>query len=257
MAEVNKEQQTAVAEEQPPKSKRELFGERMKSKYPDREFADDEALFGQIGEDYDNYDAEIGRYKEREDKMTELFAKDPNSAQFFADMARGDDPWVGMLERLGADGITDIMNNPEKRAEYAAANKKYAERVAKSEELQREYDSNLAQSLGELERIQQERGLSDETIDAAYDMIMRISNDALVGKITPETVDLALKAVTHDAEVENARAEGEIAGRNAKIEEKLRKPKRGDGMPTMSGTNAAASETKKKGFFDDLPRRKF
>ena len=40
----------------PAKSKRDLFGERLKKKYPDRDYADDEALFGQINDDYDQYD---------------------------------------------------------------------------------------------------------------------------------------------------------------------------------------------------------
>ena len=38
-----------MAENQAPtatKSRRDQFGERLKKKYPDREFADDEALFG-------------------------------------------------------------------------------------------------------------------------------------------------------------------------------------------------------------------
>ena len=41
------------------KSNRERYTERLKAKYPDREFADDEALFGQINDDYDGYDKEL------------------------------------------------------------------------------------------------------------------------------------------------------------------------------------------------------
>ena len=74
------------------KSNRDLFGERMKKKYPDKEYADDEALFGQANEDYDAYDTELGQYKEREGRLTELLNKDPRSAKFIADMASGTDP---------------------------------------------------------------------------------------------------------------------------------------------------------------------
>ena len=38
------------------KTKRDLVSERGRSRYPDRQFDDDEALFGQIGDDYDDYD---------------------------------------------------------------------------------------------------------------------------------------------------------------------------------------------------------
>ena len=44
----------------PPKSKKELFGARLKKKYPDREYGDDEALFGQIEEDYSDYEKRLG-----------------------------------------------------------------------------------------------------------------------------------------------------------------------------------------------------
>jgi hypothetical protein len=46
----------------------------LKAKYPDREFADDEALFGQINDDYDGYDKELSGYKEREKALSGYFA---------------------------------------------------------------------------------------------------------------------------------------------------------------------------------------
>ena len=59
------------------KSNRERYTERLKAKYPDREFADDEALFGQINDDYDGYDKELSGYKEREKALSDLFASNP------------------------------------------------------------------------------------------------------------------------------------------------------------------------------------
>lgn len=232
-----------MAETQTPtpqsKSRRDLFGERLKKKYPDREFADDEALFGQINDDYDEYDNQLGQYKERENRLTDLFSKDPRSAQFITDMAKGNDPWLAVIERLGIDGITDLINDPGKQAEYAEANKKYVERLAKEKSLEEEYQKNFSESMSLLEKIQQERQLGDETIDAAMDLIMRITNEAILGKFTEETIGMALNAVNHDADITNARTEGEVAGRNAKIDEKLRKSQGGDGMPNLAGSNNA------------------
>ena len=45
------------------KSKRDQFKERMKGKYPDRDFEDDEVFFGQINDDYDDYDKQLSGYK--------------------------------------------------------------------------------------------------------------------------------------------------------------------------------------------------
>ena len=223
----------------PAKGKRDQFGERLKKKYPDRDYADDEALFGQINDDYDDYDNQLNQYKERESRLTDLLAKDPRSAQFITDMAKGNDPWLAVIERLGIDGVTDLMNDPGKQAAYAEANKKYVERLAKEKSLEDEYERNFAESMNLLEQIQQERGLGDETIDAAMELVIRIANEAILGKFTAGTIDMALNAVNHDADVQNARTEGTVAGRNAKIDEKLRKPKTGDGTPNLAGSNNA------------------
>ena len=76
------------------KSNRERYTERLKAKYPDREFADDEALFGQINDDYDGYDKELSGYKEREKALSDLFAGNPQSAAFLTDWRKGEDPMI-------------------------------------------------------------------------------------------------------------------------------------------------------------------
>lgn len=229
-----------------PKSKRALFDERMKQRYPERDYSDDEALFGQINDDYDSYEKELGDYKERERRLNEMLSTDPRSAQFITDMARGADPWIAVIERLGIDGITDLMNDPSKQEAYAEANKKYVERLAKEKSLEEEYEKNFSESMSLLEQIQQERHLGDETVDAAMDLVMRMANEAILGKFTAETIDMALNAVTHDADVENARSEGMVAGRNAKIDAKLRKQQGGDGTPNLAGSNNAPTRQGKK-----------
>lgn len=231
---------------QPAKSRREQFGERLKKKYPDREYADDEALFGQISDDYDNYDAEIGKYKDREKELADLFANSPSSARFITDMAKGKDPWLAVIDRLGIDGVTDLINNPDKQKEYAEANKKYVEKLAKEKSLEEEFQKNMLATTDMLEKMQEERGISDDKMDAAMDLVWKIMGDAIVGKVTPETVDIALKAIDHDADVATARNEGEVAGRNANIEAKLRKPNKGDGTPNLAGSNNAPTRQKGK-----------
>lgn len=244
-----------MAENENQKTKRELFAERLKSRYPDREFVDDEAMYGQAGEDYDAYENELSGYRERESKLEELFAKDPKNAQFLADMAAGKDPWIVVIERLGTDGITELLNDPEKKAAYEEANKRYAERLAKEKEIEAEYDRNMEESQRVREELDAVHGV--EAVDAALGVIDQMTKDAIMGKVTKEAVEMAMKIVNRDADLANARSEGEIAGRNAKIEERMRRQQTGDGMPQMGGATAPAPAPKRRGFFDDLPKRKF
>lgn len=241
-----------MAENQNVKSRREQFSERMKKKHPDSEYTDDEALFGQINDDYDDYDKQIGEYSGREKQLTDLMVADPRAAEFLTDMARGKDPWLAVINRLGIDGITDLLNDPNKQEAYAEENKKYVERLAKNKKLDEQYEDNLSQSLDVLSSIQQSQGLSDDAIDAAYDLIMKIANDAVLGIISEETINMALKAVNYDNDMQTASEEGRISGKNERAEEKLRKPKRGDGTAVLNGSNnmPTRKKTNSQGIFE-------
>lgn len=240
-----------MAEPQEVKSKRDLVGERLKKKYPDREYADDEALFGQINDDYDEYENTLKEKTDAEDRLTSMFSEYPHSARFISDMASGVNPWVSMVEQLGMDGITDIFENPKYKEELAKAQEEHVKRLAKANDLEKEYNTNMTASLEMLKQAQKELKLSDEQVDQAVDLLMAIANDAIVGKFSRESFDMALKAINHDADMESAREEGAVAGRNAKIEEKLRKPKSSDGVPMLGGSNnAPARKASRNSIFD-------
>lgn len=241
-----------MAEEQQVKSRRDQFGERLKQKYPEREYADDDALFGQINDDYDEYDSQLSGYRERESRLTDMFTKDPQSAQFITDMAQGKDPWATLINRIGIDGVKEMLDDPAKMEEFSRSNKEYVDRMAKQKGLEEEWEKNMRTTLAMLEQKQQEHGLSDEEIDAAADWIKEVTNDAVIGIIKPETIEMALKAINHDADIAAASEEGEIRGKNAKAEAKLRKPKRGDGTPTLGGAHNAPAPSRQKGSIFDI-----
>lgn len=241
-----------MAEEKQVKSRRDQFGERLKKKYPDREYADDEALFGQINDDYDEYDSQLSGYKERESKLTDMFTRDPQSAQFITDMAQGKDPWASLINRIGIDGVKEMLDDPAKMEEFSKSNKEYVDRMTKQKGLEEEWEKNMKTTLSMLEQKQQELSLTDEQIDQAADLIKEITNDAVIGIIKPQTIDMVLKAINHDADIAAASEEGEIRGKNAKAEAKLRKPKRGDGTPTLAGANNAPAPSRQKGSIFDI-----
>ncbi len=223
----------------PTKSRREQFGERLKKKYPDRDFADEEALFGQIDDDYNDYDNQIGVLKDHEQKLSDMFSADPRSANFLTSWRKGEHPMTSFIRQFGKDGLEELVENEEKMEEFAKANEEYLARVAKEKELEEEYRKNLDASLKNLDMFQKEHGLTDEQTDKVMETLVGIVRDGIVGKFTPESIGMALNAINHDADINNARAEGEVAGRNAKIDEKLRKPQSGDGQPNLAGSNNA------------------
>lgn len=218
------------------KSKRDTTLERLRGKYPEEQFDDDEQLFGRINEDYDRYDKELAGYQEREGKFSDMFTSDPRSARLMMSWKDGDDPAIALI-RLYGDDIKEAIDDPEKQEAIAAANKEYMERVAQEKQYEDEYSANLAESLTLLEKAQQERGLSDEQIDDAMAWLIGVAKDAMMGKFSPETIEMAIKAQNYDNDVAQAGEEGEVRGKNAKVTETLRKPSRGDGTAQLDGKN--------------------
>lgn len=224
-------------------TKKELTLDRMRSRYPEDNFDDDEVLFGRINGDYDDYDkqiadrdAEIENYRKNEKAFGDMFSSDPRSARWLTEWKRGEDPAIALIRELGSD-IKDIIDDPERQEEVAKANKEFAERVAKEKEYEEEYKKNLDESLAYIDKLQSE-GISDDEIDAIMGLVITIVRDGLMGKFSPETIDMARKALNHDADVAAAGEEGEVKGRNAKIDEKLRKSKKNDGTAALGGNNS-------------------
>lgn len=217
-------------------SKRDRHIGRLREKYPDKSFENDDEIYGQISEDYDNYEKELGGYREREKALSDMFASDPRSAEFLTEMSKGGNPVLSLLKNFGPD-IKEAIDDPEKMQELADAWAEEQQRIAQSKQLDDEYAENLPKSLEALQKFQEERGLTDEQTDEIIFHLINIVRDGVMGKFSPEMFDLMTKAINHDEDVADAQEEGEVAGRNQKVTEKLRKSKNGDGLAPLNGKN--------------------
>lgn len=234
-----------MADNKEVKSRRDQHIERLRNKYPEKQFEDDEEIYGQISDDYDQYEQELEGYRGREKTLSDMFAADPRSAQFLTDMHQGKDPVLGLVRNFGVE-IKDVLDDPQMQDKIAEANKEYVERVANSKKLDEEYDRNMEATLETLRQFQSERGMSDDQIDQVVDFLLSIVRDGVMGKFSPETLDMACKALNYEADVAAAGEEGEVAGRNARITEKLRKSKQGDGTAPLGGKHGQGGEVPQK-----------
>lgn len=232
-------------------SRKEKFGQRMKEKYPDKDFADDEALFSQIDDDYTDYDNRIKEHETNTKRLTDLFAKDHRAARFLTDMAKGQNPWVAIVKQLGIDGITDIFENPEYEEDLAKAQDEYLDKLAQSADLENQYHDNIGESIEMLKSLQEEQGIDDDSLDKAIEFIVGLASDAMLGKFSRESVEMALKAINYESDMKQASVEGEVRGRNANILAQKRKaPTKTDGVPSLAGANTSAVKNKAQNIFD-------
>ena len=225
-----------------PTSRREQHLERLRKKYPDKRFEDEEEIYGTISDDYDQFEQELGGYKDREKTLSDMFAADERSAQFLNDWRNGQDPVVGLVRTFGME-IKDVLDDPEMQDKIAVENKVYVERVAKSKKLDEEYERNMDVTLDTLRQFQAERGMTDEQIDAVMDFLLGVVKDGVMGKFSAETLEMGCKAINHDEDVANASEEGEAAGRNSRVVERLRRSSKGDGTAPLNGKNGRSGNS--------------
>ncbi|MCR5547342.1 MAG: hypothetical protein K6F25_01155 [Bacteroidales bacterium] len=219
---------------EPAKSKRDAF---LSGRYPDRQFADDEELFGQVGQDFDNLENERNTLAQREKEFSDFLSADPRNAGLLMRIKRGEDPLLWLVRQYGPD-ITERAEDPKFQKELEDARKEYLEKFEESKKLDDEYASNIEATNQAVDDFAKEAG--DEAKDAVMNALSGIVHDYICGKVSPETLRMVSKALNYDNDISAASQDGEVRGRNAKIDEKLRKASKGDGTEPLGTAGAPA-----------------
>lgn len=232
---------------QPQKSRRDSHLERLRKNYPDKKFEDDEEIFGQIEDDYNSYDSRIDDYEKERKSFSSLFTKDPRSARLLMDWKNGGDPAVSFLRIFGKD-FADAAQDPTRIEEFAKANKEFSDRVAKEKQYEQEYEQNLQASLQEIEN----SGIDDDTLNKVMEKYAQLAVDFVMGKITADAIKLIQNSLNYDRDIQMADAQGQIAGRNQRIEEQLKQRRKGDGIAPLDGKGIEPQKpiNKHKNIFD-------
>ena len=219
--------------------------DRYAQKYADTDFSAEGALEDKILEDLDEYDREKARYdkyREMSDKMTDLFASDGRSAALLNAWASGEDPVKFMLENFG-DEFKAALDSPEGRDAFVESHNRWLEKRSKDQALAKERDENFDKSMETLEAWRTKNNLTEEQAVEVFMKIHQIGADVVDGIYTEDALDMAKKARNYDNDVATAREDGQIAGRNEKISERLRETASTAAMPpSLGGQGAPAPE---------------
>ncbi len=235
-----------MAENKPDTSRRAKHLERMRKKHPDKKFEDEEEIFGQISDDYDQLEQENTTMREHEQDFSDLFSSNPRSARLMMEWKDGKDPVSALVRIYGKDEILAAIEDPARLEAIEKANMDFAERVSKEKEYKAQYEKNFRESAEAVDAWAQEQGISEADIDRIGTALAEICSNFIVGRFTPETFQMVMKAQSYDADVANARDEGTIAGKNTKIRENLRRSQKSDGIQSLGGRNGTASQGSRK-----------
>lgn len=223
-------------------SVKQKFRDKFASDYPDVDMEDEDAYFGALNEREDKYAADRSRLDELESSQQAFGAamdRNPRAAELFLEMTKdGGEPIAYLIEHYAKE-FADMVNDPDNPELRDALVKKVAEdtqSLADREKMESEAQANMDACLEALSNVAGEMGLTDEQVADTFNKFVELTRDLIVDKVSEDTWRMFINGYNHDADVESARIEGETAGRNARITEKLRKEQ--PSVMSMGGSNS-------------------
>lgn len=231
-----------MADTEAKKSNKSRLVGRYGSRQPDRDW-DDETGF----EDLAGFAAdELEKFEADNNKLKELYAKDPRFAGLMNHAVNGGEILDYLLDAYGSD-FADALNGDEGRKKLSDRKKKEAEDAERRKKDDDEYNANTAQSEKDFEAIKEKYGLSDEELADIYHGMRQAARDIAFNKFSPEALERYIKGGKYDKDVAGAREEGQIAGKNERARRELRQSGKKPGeMPALEGAGGIARETRTK-----------
>lgn len=230
MTESDKE--VGVEEALPVKTNKELFIERMASKYPDM---DEEAMHGEYLKHMDEMDRASEAHKALGDKLTQH----PKAAMVLADIMDGKHPAVAMNRYFDPKEL-EIEEGDENYEALIQAEKDRQADNETSEAMKAEYQQNLLNSQADVEKFCKDKGISEEEFSTFIEGLMDKVSDLLSGNLNIRLLESEWKIRNYESDIEQAKEVGRVSARNEKaLVEKKRFE--GDGLPNIK--TAAKKET--------------
>ena len=244
---VTEEKGAAAQTAQP--THRERYRSRYKEMYPEMDMEDEESFYESANANLD----ELEGYRKHNAELIATFNNNKAFASMLMAAKSGEDPFEWLAANIGAD-ISELISDPEYAKKISEAARKFNESQAKGAETNKEYEANVKATLEELQKIQQETGWDNEKCYNLASRVYDIIDQGMKGLITAETFHMVMNGMNYDSDLANARSEGEVAGRNAKSSEQLKKERKPEGIPPTLVTakgQSANPQRKKKSFWED------
>ena len=229
-----------------PRSANELFTERIKARYPDRDYeSNPDEVYNASMEGYDAEHEKVKSMTSSNKTIAERMMKDPKAAAALAEFMEGK-PLPAALKKYFTDEELAMNEGEEGYEEYIGAIKEREAREASNAAMQQEYEDNLLASQSVAEQFSQEKGMSPEEFDtfiqAATDKVV---SPLLKGILSQEMLETLYLGMNYQKDVTTAEEVGRIKGKNEKIVENRKSMQKSDGLPEVgAGGSAAITEAK-------------
>ena len=231
----------AATQEQNP---RELLYERIRTSRPGANYEDEFEYYRQAMSIMDELGKKSGDYDNMSQRMMSRFNQNPEEAEAFLAYLDGA-PLVSAIRRHMGDEALSVKEGDDGWDSYVQAGKEREEQHVRNREALDTFMSNAQESDKVKADFIAESGMDEEGAAAFNDLMMSVLNDLAIGKVSKETLQLFKRASDYEKDVEGAREQGRVDGRNEKIEVEKKRMK-GSGLPNAQASGNASEEVDAK-----------
>lgn len=227
------------------------FRKRLAEHYKDsgEDFSNDEVYEKFLNKYADDSDAELKRYHDADNSLREIFDTYPEFKELITDIAVNKvPPRIAISRQWSTEDLTP-QSGDDDYEQYVKEFYDRKERNKKQKDFEDELYKNLNESNGKIDAYIKAKGYTDDQKKALVELMDKVFDKSFKGITDDEVLDMFSKALMFDSAVEQAKAVGELKGRNDNIEAKLEtneQSKKGDGLPTSNSFQHRGNENKEK-----------
>lgn len=219
----------------------EVLYERIRTSRPDGKYdGDDEEYARQAIEIMDELESKGKSYDELTQKLMSRFNANPDEAGAFLDFLDGMPLPTAIRKNMGDEALT-MKEGDDGWDEYVKTGEKRKKQFEDMRVKMDEIQANAKASEEALKEFAKERNLSDEDVKALSDFVTEMLPDLLMGKISKEMYGRFMNARNYNADIDGAREQGRVDGRNERIDLENKRMK-GSGLPNANGGGNANEE---------------
>jgi len=250
-------EQAAAAEETSTPSAREKFLSRISAINPDEKIEDEDAHYERALSYLEQLESETAKRRDADKKLLDVLRSEPELEGITRAVMKGVPTRAAIAKYFDPQDLV-----PQEGEDDLDAYKQYAQerrqRLEEREKFEKEVEENLSKSEAILVEFTKEHNLDDTKKVELIDTVSSMMDDLYKGILPKELLDHVMRSKMKDIEVSKAFEQGEIKGKNEKIEEKkIIAKKTGDNIPVFNGgkTEEIKEEAPKKSRLDRLVER--
>lgn len=214
----------------------------MKSKYPDKDFSDDDAYENALADQLETSSKSLEEYQNNDKSISDIIDANPEFALVLQDMSKGVPFRVAVRKRCG-DLDLSVDEDEKEYDEWVKAGEEYLKTKKESDERIAKRNANMEESDKRFAAfVEGQKDWNEEKKTGYAQFVLDLCNAMGDGDVSEQVLQMFADAYTHDDDVATALEEGKVEGANNTIEAKRIKQDATDGLPKGGGAIPTTGE---------------